>query len=338
MRSYPGMRRVPLRHRGAYNAGFFLERLLPKNERVRALKAAARQRIVDDVRRGGRGKVLQVDRRRDLTPAEFRARYLAGRVPVVLEGAAASWPAMQRWSFEDFRHRFGHEKITLLQRKGATEPDEEIAFAALLDHVCNGGGKYLRYLPILERFPELLGDFDHAFFQQMVRSPLGMSFQLFIGGGGSATPFHNEIVPFLYLNVAGTKRWSFVPNHYLAVLDPDGDEVGYNDSAAALDCSNAAALPGIDCVDRLEAVTKPGDLLYVPPWIWHYVQNDSPTIAVRCGFMDLRGMIAESLTLASIRIFAARNPTLPEWLYYSFLKGRQSNRERLPLTPKWYKA
>lgn len=338
MRSYPGMRRVPLRHRGAYNLGFCLERFFPKSDRVRSIRTTARQRVVDDVRRGGKGRVFQVDRRRDLTPAEFRKHYLARRIPVVIEGAAASWPAMQNWSFAEFDRRFGQETITLLQRKGATEPDVEIAFGDFLKEVVGGGRRYLRYLPLLERFPELLTDFDHTFFQQMVRSRLGMSFQLFVGGGGTTTPFHNEIVPFLYLNVAGTKRWSFVSNHYLAVLDPNGDEVGYNDSPAAIDCSNPDVLSGIDCVDRMEAETRPGDLLYVPPWIWHYVRNESPTIAVRCGFMDPRGMLTESTTLAFIRLFAARNPTLPEWLYYSFIKRTPPEQSRFPLTPKWYKA
>src|SRR5262249_34409761 len=157
--------------------------------------STAYQRIVDEVRRAGKGRTIQVDRRRDLTPAEFRERYLAKRIPVVIEGAAASW-STKHWSFEAFDRRFGRQTIKLLQRKGL--PPQEIGFSAFLKHVLDGGRTYLRYLPILERFPELLADFDHAFFQQMVRSRLGMSFQLFIGGNGTATPFHNEIVPFLY--------------------------------------------------------------------------------------------------------------------------------------------
>ena len=76
MRSHPEMRHVPLRYRGAYNLGFCLERYFPKSERVRKIKSTARRRIVDAVRCGGKGRLLQVERRKDLTPAEFRKRYL----------------------------------------------------------------------------------------------------------------------------------------------------------------------------------------------------------------------------------------------------------------------
>lgn len=347
MRSYPGMRHVPLGYRGSYNFLFCLEHYFPKNERIRRLKTTACKRIVEEVRRSGEGRRISVERVKSLSPADFHERYLSKGIPVLIEGAASSWPLMKRWSFDEFRRRFGHETIKLVQRKGVAAADEvvegrefseEIGFGAFLDQVLEGGRKYMRFSPLFERFPELLSDFDHSFFRNVVRNRLRMSFQLFIGGKGTFTPLHNAITPFFFLNVCGTKRWALIPNHYLAVLNPDPDGFGYNHSAADMAFSNVDAFPGIDCIDRMEAVMQPGDLLYVPPWMWHCVQNESPTIGVRCGFMDMKGMVAESATLAFIRFFAARNPNTLQWIYYSFFKTNLPNRDRFLLNPKWFRV
>jgi len=344
MRSYPGMRRVPLRFRANYNVGFCLEHYFPNSERVQHFTARSRARIVDHVRGAGKGRLVAVERTASLTPADFHRHFLSKGIPVLIEGAAASWPLMTRWSFEEFERRFGHETIKLVQRKGAAAPDEvvegrefseEIGFSSFLRQIFEGGRKYMRFSPLLEQFPELLGDFDHSFFLRMVGNPWGMSFQCFIGGQGTFTPFHNAITPFFFLNACGTKRWTLVPNQYLAVLNPSPDGFGYNHSAIDLDFSNVTAFPGIDCVDRMEVIMQPGDLLFVPSWMWHGVHNDSPTIGVRCGFMSPRAMVTESMTLAFLRIFAARNPTTLEWIYYSLFKTNLPERDRLLTTPKW---
>lgn len=339
------MRRVPWRLRAQYNALFCLEHFAPESPRVRDLTTASRTRIVEHVRRTGKGRLMPVERVRSITPTDFHKRHLSKGIPLLIEGAAAQWPLMQRWSLEEFDRRFGHETIKLVQRKGVApdeevvegrEYSEEIGFSAFLKQVLDGGKKYMRFSPLFESFPELLDDFDHTFFRRMVRNRLGMSFQCFIGGQGTFTRLHNAITPFFFVNAAGIKRWALVPNHYLAVLNPSPDGFGYNHSAAALDFSNADQFPGIDCIDRMEVVMQPGDLLYVPPWMWHCVQNDSPTIGVRCGFMSPRAMVTESATLAFIRVFAARNPTTLEWLYYSLFKTDLPERDKLLTTPRWH--
>src|SRR5262245_34998457 len=170
------MRDVPRRERAAFGAMFFLQHWFPRSERLRRRKEAVRARIVAHVRRGGKGKVLVVDRRRDLSPAEFRAQYLGRGIPVVLEGAGRDWSCTREWSFDNFRRRFGPETIKLVQRKGVAPDDEvvggrefseEIVFSEFLDQVLEGGRKYMRFSPLLEQFPELLNDFDQGFLQSM---------------------------------------------------------------------------------------------------------------------------------------------------------------------------
>lgn len=336
------MRDVPRRRRAAFSVLFFLEHWFPRSEWLRQRKEAVRARIVDEVRRGGKAKVLAVDRRRDLSPAEFRAQYLRRGLPVVLEGAGRDWRCTREWSFDNFRRRFGPETIKLVQRKGVAPDDEvidgrefseEIIFAEFLDQVLEGGRKYMRFSPLLEQFPELLDDFDQEFLSGMPGNNWGTTYQLFIGARGTYTPLHNAITPFFFVNICGTKRWQFMPGTYLAVLDPPAEGVTYNHSAADLGMSNLDRYPGFDCVDRMEAVMQPGDILFNPSWMWHCVQNESPTIGVRCGFVYPPGMLRESMTLTCVRAFAG-NPSMFKTAWYSFVKTNLPDRDSLLVTPK----
>ena len=343
MRSFPGMHRIPLRERATFDALFLLEHYFPNSQRIRDRKAASRRRATEHLRRHGAGEVHTVERLKEITPRDFRRRYLAKGVPVVIENGARNWPLATRWSFEQFRERYGEEDIKLVQRKGVAadheiisgrEFSEEIKFNDFLDQVLNGGTKYMRFSPLLEKFPELLDDFDHDFFKHMCGNRFGLTYQLFMGATGTFTPLHNAMTGFFFVNVSGVKRWALIPNHYLPVLNPDADGFGYNHSKAEADLSNVADFPGVECIDRMEAVMQPGDVLYLPSWMWHSVKNEAPTIGVRCGFVYPQGMLREAFTLSFIRLFAARNPSTLQALYHVFFKSDLPERDQWLLTAK----
>ncbi len=343
MRSFPGMKRLPLQQRALFDLIFALEHYFPKSAWVKTQKAALRARAADHVRRLGKGVVRTVERLDGITPAEFRREYLPKGIPVIITNGAAQWPLASKWSFDNFRKTYGHEVIKLVQRKGVADDEEvidqreyseEIQFGAFLDQLLDGGRKYMRFSPLLEKFPELLDDFDHGFFKQMSGNSWGVTYQLFMGGSGTYTPLHNAMTSFFFVNVCGVKRWAMIPNHYLAVLNPAADGFGYNHSGAQMDFSNVEEFPGFECIDRIEAVMQPGDVLYVPSWMWHCVRNEAPTIGVRCGFVYPRGMVTESATLSFIRLFAARNPSTLEALYYVIFKTNLPERDKWLLTAK----
>jgi hypothetical protein len=335
------MQRVAWQQRAAFNAAFLLEHYFPKSTAIQRARSAARRRIVADIRRGRRGTVSAVERVSAISPGEFRRRNLKPGIPLIIEGAAREWPLATRWSFDNFKRRYGGETIKLVQRKGLSDDEfigirefsEEIEFGEFLDQVLHGGRKYMRFSPLLEKFPELRADFDHEFFKQMTGNGWGITYQLFMGAVGTYTPLHNAMTGFFFVNVCGSKRWVFIPNHYLAVLNPSADGYGYNHSEAELDLSNVDRFPGLECVDRFEALIHPGDVLYVPSWMWHCVRNEAPTIGVRCGFVYPQGMLRESSTLSFIRLFAARNPSTLEALVHVLFRKDLPDRDRLLVTP-----
>src|SRR6185369_8928880 len=165
MRSAAGMNMIPAHHRAAFNALFLLEHYFPKSDWIQRQRTASRHRAADLIREQGPGKITHVDRIPTLSPADFRQRYLSKGIPVIIENGAANWPLATRWTFENLRQTYGPEMIKLVQRKGVANDDEivegrefseEIQFGAFIDEVLNAGKRYMRFSPLLERFPELL--------------------------------------------------------------------------------------------------------------------------------------------------------------------------------------
>ena len=341
------MKQVPLKDRAKFELLFVLEHYLRKSTRIKEQKRKVRLRIADHMAKQGRANVIQVERlEHKISPADFFHDYLSKGVPVILDKAAADWPCTLQWSFEAFKERFGRETIKLVQKIGLSDDDfiderefsEELEFGAFLDQVLSGGRKYMRFSPLLEKFPILAQDFDKKFLREMSSNSWGITYELFIGGKGTITPLHNAMTPFFFVNVCGIKHWTLIPCRYLALMDPSADGANYNHTDAQLDLSNVDRFPGFDCVDRMEAVLGPSDVLFNPAWMWHCVQNQAPTIGVRCGFINMRTMITESPALAFIRVFAARNPSLPEALYYALFKKNVAQREKRLNTASIFKT
>lgn len=225
-------RSIPVADRGLYNALFAMQNFMPRSERIQQWRDSVRLRIADHLRRGGPGKVHEIQRVRGLSAEDFRAHYLATGTPVILDRAAAEWPCTKKWSFDSFRERFGAATIKIVHHKGLSdeggdhegEYSDVLNFGAFLDQVQAGSSKYMRFSPILEQFPELLQDFDREFLRTMPGwMSLGTTFEAFIGGKKTFTPLHNAPTPFFFVNVCGVKRWSMIPNHYISVLNPPAD-------------------------------------------------------------------------------------------------------------------
>lgn len=339
--SVQGIRRLSRRDRWEFNLLFALEHYLLDNAWIARRKLAVRERVGRALAATPKGRVIPVERRRMLSAEEFQERYLMPGVPVLIEGAVEGWPAWKNWDFSWFASRYGREPIRLIEGAGLTEEDyvskhesiEEMRFDAFIEHLRRGGRKYLRFSPLLERFPELLDDFDHEFFKRMTGSRWGQIYLLFMGAAGTFTRLHTSMSPFFFVNFRGVKRWALIPNEYLPVLNPAADGRGYHHSNAKIESLDPGCHFGIDRIDWLEAVQGPGEVLYVPSWMWHSVRNEAPTIGVRCGFVNARNIVTESFTLFFTRVFGARNPTMIESLYYMLFKRDLPFRRRRLLIP-----
>ncbi len=71
----------------------------------------------------------------DVSPADFAAEYERQCRPVVIVGAMAEWPALQKWNLRSLKQRFGPEKFKI------GEDDDGYSVKVAFKDYC-------RYLPV----------------------------------------------------------------------------------------------------------------------------------------------------------------------------------------------
>ena len=164
--------------------------------------------LLETFQKQGEGRLMPVERRKDISIKEFKEKYVYKGVPVVLEGAAKDWPCVQKWSLQYFKDLHGDDEIVMVDHNKTNFPYELTTLADVIDNIRSGGGKYYRFYPLLSRHPEHIKDFDLKWLQdRRVKPAFGDSFQVFIGGAGSYTSLHNANQPNLFVQAHGEKKW-----------------------------------------------------------------------------------------------------------------------------------
>ncbi len=221
-----------------------------------------------------------VERRHSVSKEEFVERFVRGSRPLVLTGVAEDWPAMQRWSPQDLKQRFGHLDVEIQAERGADPRYEEnkldhrrqLRLADFVDRVLAGGitndyyltanNEALRrpeFAPLLEDIGSL-PDFCN-------RAELAARSSFWFGPGGTVTPLHHDSLMLLHTQVVGRKRWRFIspmetPNlyNYARVYSP-----------IDIDRPDLNRYPRFSKVTVLEVVAEPGDTVFLPLGWWHQV-------------------------------------------------------------------
>jgi hypothetical protein len=334
------MNRIALADRARFGALFALHCHFRESRALSHRLQRLRHKIARQLQQKGPTEAQQVERVRDITPQEFKRRYVLPGRPVLLEGAASDWACSRRWSFEFLREHCGDQIVKIVQRAGlATEEpvgdkeySHEMAFRSYVDQLLEHGKTYLRFSPLLETFPELLQDLDLRYLKSLRPTFSPAAVQTFIGGKGTQTPFHCALSPGLFVNVAGVKHWKLIPCHYTAIMNPSqhASEAIYSE----LDpwSPDLQMYPGFDCITPLEVIQHPGDILYFPSWMWHHVKNLEHSIGVRYGSMNIHSALFGSPAFTYVRTFAAR-PSLLKTAYATFRRSDIDTREEGLLTP-----
>lgn len=243
---------------------------------------ARRERVAERLREAAEGGPGQVEAQSfdHLEPADFQARFLRPQVPVVVRGAAREWRCCQKWTMDWFRAHYGDETVRHLQIGPGESPRKgtgrDVTFAEVIDD--QTGSLYSRFSGLMMRRTELLDDVDCDWLRTMRARKKGFeNYGLFLGGTGTATGLHSSIAPNLFVQVSGRKRWYIYPAAVAPAFQPvvKGSPYFYS----LVDAANPEAHPFLRGLPGWTALLEPGDVLYVPPFAWHQVNNLTPTIA-----------------------------------------------------------
>lgn len=268
------------------------QRAIPRMEQEPAFLAARRiqqlQRKLESVL-GNLQKLWALDphyadvEKRSHVPAEeFVRRYVIGCRPVVLTGLTRDWPAMQRWSPQDLKTRFGHLDVEIQAERSANPRYEEdklghrrqVRLADFVDQVLAGGATNDYYMTAnneaLRRpeFAPLLADIG-SLPEVCDPAELPKRSSFWFGPAGTNTPLHHDTIMLFHTQVVGRKRWRFIsPLQTPKLYNHNGVF-----SPIDIDHPDDQRYPDFRQATVLEVVVEPGETVFLPLGWWHQVTS-----------------------------------------------------------------
>lgn len=273
------------------------------------LKAMVRRR-----REASRPLEQLVPRVENLTPEEFRKEYFLKGRAVIISGAAKTWPCCKKWDLDYFSMAHGDDDLLIVQSQGLTtrETTTEHKFLTvreLIGNIKQGGDRYLRFSPLLHDSPELAGDLDLEWLGKMRGGrTFGNTYYMFMGGKGQKTYLHNDQPCNLYIQIYGEKKWTLFYPKDSACLYPQVTNAAYVKSPVDIDNPDMNKYPLFNAAEAHTAHLRAGDVMYVPPHVWHQVENLTDTIAVGYRFSSLRAALGGSVVFSLIRVLSTNPP------------------------------
>lgn len=215
----------------------------------------------------------------ELDPVEI----LSAETPVIVEGEASTWPAVQRWTWSFFREHCGE---TWVPARHGSDPDlYKRRMRALIDELVAGDPVYAVDWDFSKDHPELANDVG--------RSVLGAGdvlasipepdrprfFWLYLGAPGTGSALHQDVLrthAWLAL-LSGTKRWvQYAPDTFTK------EEARMHDAFSLLGRTYDRRFERT----RWEAEVSAGDVMFVPSLWWHQVENMTPTVSLTANFAN----------------------------------------------------
>ena len=237
-----------------------------------------------------------VEKRSRVSRDEFIERYVRGCRPLVITDLARDWPAMQRWSFAEFKRRYGAMTVQVQAGRDADADYEinkvrlrrETNFAAFLDRIATSGATNDEYLTAnneLLRRAEFVGLLDEVgpLPDYCNASALRRSASLWIGPAGTRTPLHHDTLMLLHTQIVGRKRWRFVSPLSARWLYNAFDVY----SPVDFESLDLQRFPDAAKVKVLDVVVEPGETIFLPLAWWHQVSSLDRCISLSFTNLDV---------------------------------------------------
>eukprot|EP00471_Norrisiella_sphaerica_P007259 CAMPEP_0184480564 /NCGR_PEP_ID=MMETSP0113_2-20130426/2053_1 /TAXON_ID=91329 /ORGANISM="Norrisiella sphaerica, Strain BC52" /LENGTH=359 /DNA_ID=CAMNT_0026859109 /DNA_START=586 /DNA_END=1665 /DNA_ORIENTATION=+ len=219
--------------------------------------------------------------------AAFKAKWFERWEPVKLRGFAPN--LAEKWSMRRFAETHGDVEVFVFSDHRKSDI-KKIKFRDLSARIMKGEKVYGRAIAqILQSDPTLLDDLPLEEFKDMRESPLGHEkdkeyILQFFSAKNTFTQVHGDFSQNFNIQFEGEKRWIIFPPAMAMLLYPYSK--GQNQFfQGRFDLSNLdfKKFPCLRYVKGYEMYMRPGDMLWLPSWWWHGVENiTTPACSVAC--------------------------------------------------------
>lgn len=109
-----------------------------------------------------------------------------------------------------------------------------------------------------------------------------LKINLFMGGPDTGSSLHCAVGGNFFFNVYGQKRWILIDPNYSKYLRSTPSK-RFAFVISEYDIENPSDI--LNRIPKYEVVLEPGDVLFNPPWWWHYVKNVTD-FTIGCAIRD----------------------------------------------------
>lgn len=232
-----------------------------------------------------------------LTPNLFNKLSKNRTHPVVIKGLLCDTKAVKQWDKKYFR-QFGDTKILALVTNSAgfkgyksftqSIDSEVVTLHKFLDTVDDP--KKTMYInnvtSIFMDNPTLVDDMALTRLK-LTGSKLNKNtwkkINLFMGKKSTGSSLHCAGGGNFFFNIHGNKKWILIdPKYYMFLESTPAKDLSFVISGRDIEDSNDKVLAALP---KYEIILEPGDVIYNPPWWWHYVRNESD-FTIGCAVRD----------------------------------------------------
>lgn len=258
-----------------------------------------------------KGKKIEIQKVHNLSVSEFKEKYLENNLPVILVGAAKDWEATSKWSLDYFKEHYPNEEQPIIDSSGEEiykkkVTQEKLEVKTLAEVVDSKDKYYANFSPLVHKYKELRDQLKlNWIFQLQNKLSSLMLYQLFMGAKGKKTELHSEMSSNLFIMLNGKKRWSMCSPKFNSLLDiPVTREPCFHSPVNFME-SNAPENYGIDYYDF---ILEEGDVLFVPPYYWHQVYNETESVGLAIKWHHPYAYLRSSITQSILTTFAINPP------------------------------
>lgn len=227
-----------------------------------------------------------IDRIAAPSPEEFERRYQEPGRPVLVSGVVDKWPAASLWSPDFLRAEVGQNMVpvsfmsTTGDYAGAVRkkmPLSEYVAALSQDDEGSGGKVYLGEVSLEKFFPQLLAHVERPAF---VRHEDPLNAVLYFGKKQFSQLHYHPLGSATLCQVYGRKRvWLYPPEQTRYLYKYPWYSPNHNMSLTTSPAPDPARFPDFSRAKGIELLVEPGQLLFIPIYWWHAIQNEETNIA-----------------------------------------------------------
>ncbi|XP_013196334.2 bifunctional peptidase and arginyl-hydroxylase JMJD5 isoform X1 [Amyelois transitella] len=217
----------------------------------------------------------------------FYRNYILREQPIILSNGINHWPALNKWKDpEYFKKLAGPRTVPVELGKVYTDSDwtqKLMTIGEFIDNYIyqsNGPTGYLAQYQLFDQIPELKKDIVVPEYCCFSETDEPVDIMAWFGPKGTVSALHHDPKKNLLTQVVGTKQlFLFSPND-TPYLYPHSHELLNNTAQVDPREPDLEKFPNYKEATAYHCILSPGQMLYIPPKWWHFVESLSISFSV----------------------------------------------------------